>query len=66
MSTQTLYCHRCKTEYQVRHEDLQLMQKHYGEFNPQEYRGGCFFKNLGALKRSINKGDMDDHRCTGE
>jgi hypothetical protein len=61
---QSLYCHRCKTEYKVRQEDLLLMQHHYGYFDPQEYRGGCFFKNLGRLKRSINRRKQNDDRCT--
>ncbi|WP_428743723.1 hypothetical protein [Sulfurimonas sp.] len=66
MSMQVLYCHRCKTEYKVREEDINLMQEHFGNFDPKEYRDGCFFKNLGQLKRSQNQRKIDDSRCTRE
>ncbi|MDH4944495.1 hypothetical protein [Sulfurimonas sp. C5] len=60
MSMQSLYCHHCKTEYQVRQEDLNLMRQHYGNFDSKEYRGGCFFKNLGRIKRSMKAREKND------
>lgn len=55
MSTQPLYCHSCNKNYNVRQEDLILMQKYDKNFdNSKGYIGGCFFKNLGQIKRSLN------------
>jgi len=55
MTTQSLYCHSCKKQYNVRKEDIALMWEHDTEFrdNVQEYYGGCFFKNLAQIKRSL-------------
>jgi len=63
MSTQPLYCHNCKKTYNVRQEDLNLMKKYSGDFNKNGYIGGCFFKNIGKLKRLLNQKGIDDRRC---
>lgn len=55
MSTQNLYCHNCKRDYNVRVEDLELMHKHHKDFDKKEYKQGCFFKELGSIKRSLKQ-----------
>ncbi len=52
MSIQKLYCHSCDKEHNVRKEDLELMQHHHADFDAKEYYEGCFFKELGRIKRS--------------
>lgn len=63
MSTQPLYCNSCKENYNVAKEDLALMKKHSNDFDEKSYTGGCFFKNLGQLKRSLNQKESNDSRC---
>jgi hypothetical protein len=31
------------------------MKKHRNDFGEKGYKGGCFFKNLGELKHSLNQ-----------
>ncbi|MEA3522941.1 MAG: hypothetical protein U9R50_08185 [Campylobacterota bacterium] len=52
MKTKPLYCKQCKKNYNVRDEDLELMKQHDPNFNGKEYIKGCFFKDLGAIKRA--------------
>jgi len=56
MTTHNLYCHSCNKHYNVRQEDIALMQGYDHEFKEVEkgYHSGCFFKNLAKLKRSLN------------
>lgn len=55
MNIQTLYCHRCDKHYNVRVQDLELMQRYHNTFDDytKGYYGACFFKNLGRIKRSL-------------
>ncbi len=54
MSTDILFCHNCNKTYNVRKEDISLMQKHHKDFNGKEYTKGCFFKELRVIKRAEN------------
>jgi hypothetical protein len=53
--TKNLYCHSCKKHYNVKKEDIELMKDNDSSFNGIEYKKGCFFKELGKIKRSKNK-----------
>jgi hypothetical protein len=55
MSTQALYCHNCKKDYNVKKEDIQLVKDQDKSFDGKEYKKGCFFKELGQIKRLKNK-----------
>lgn len=55
MSTQALYCHNCKKDFNVRVEDIQLMIKNDKNFDGKEYKNGCFFKELNKIKRANKK-----------
>ena len=52
MNIYPLYCHNCKKKYNVRKEDLELMQEHHKSFDGKEYTKGCFFKDLSYIKKS--------------
>lgn len=54
MGTQNLYCHNCKKNYNVRNEDIKMMKENHPSFDGKEYTKGCFFKELGAIKRAKN------------
>lgn len=54
MSTQKLYCHNCKRDYNVRDEDMNLMKENDKSFDGKEYKNGCFFKELNIIKRAKN------------
>jgi curved DNA-binding protein CbpA len=57
MNTQSLYCSSCKKNYDINQEDLDLMQQYDKNFNNSSkgYTDGCFFKNLGKIKRILAK-----------
>ena len=55
MTTQTIFCLKCKKNYTVRKEDLLLMKRYDLSFDSDNYSQGCFFKNLVAIKKSIKQ-----------
>ncbi len=55
MSTQNLYCKNCQKNYTVRKTDIELIKEHDKSFDGKEYTKGCFFKELGKIKRELVK-----------
>lgn len=53
-----LYCSHCEKHYEVKVEDVRLMQDFNNKnitfkHNTYYYESGCFFKNVVILKRQI-------------
>ena len=52
----SLFCHRCDKDLEIREEDLKRVQRRQPEAFETlngllHYRGGCFFKTLGRLRK---------------